>query len=72
MAKPKYIVYQDSADEWRWCFASSEHRILAESSEAYSSSAACRIALAIYREEAPDANVEDSRKKGRPRGYSKR
>lgn len=72
MPKSKYVVYQDGTGEWRWCFVSNNHRIMAESSEAYSSSAACRIALTIYREEASGADVEDKRKEGRPRERSRR
>ena len=68
----KYVVYQDSEDEWRWCFVSDSDRILVDSSEAYSSRIACQIALGQYRDIASNADVEDKKKKGRPRDRSRK
>ena len=67
MSKSKYIIYKDDSGQWRWHFVSSANRIMAESSDEYSSRAACKIALDFYRTDASDAEVEYKKEKRRPR-----
>jgi len=68
MSKSKYIIYKDDSGQWRWYFTSSANRIMAESTDDYSSRAACKIALDFYRTDASDAEVKYKREeRSRPR-----
>jgi len=67
MSKSKYTIYKDDSGQWRWHFVSSANRIMAESTDVYSSRTACKIALDCYRTDASDAEVEYKREKRRPR-----
>jgi uncharacterized protein YegP (UPF0339 family) len=68
VSKSKYIIYKiDESGQWSWHFVSSANRIMAESTDVYSSRAACKIALDFYRTDASDAEVEYKKEKRRPR-----
>jgi hypothetical protein len=43
----KYVVYQDSKQEWRWTFYASNGEALAVSSEGYVAESDCRRAIQI-------------------------
>ena len=43
----KYVVYQDSKNEWRWTFYASNGEALAVSSEGYRQESECNRAIEI-------------------------
>jgi len=67
MSNSKYIIYKDDSGQWRWYFVSSANRIMAESTNAYSSRVACKIALDCYRTYASGAEVEYKKEKRKHR-----
>jgi uncharacterized protein YegP (UPF0339 family) len=72
MSKSKYIIYKDDSGQWRWHFVSSANRIMAESTDEYSSRIACKIALDCYRTYASNAEVKYKKEKRRLRGLLKK
>jgi len=44
-----YVVYKDSANQWRWRFVASNSRILAASSESYWNKQDCLDAIKIIK-----------------------
>lgn len=69
MSSSRYIIYKDDSGQWRWHFVSSTDMVMAESTGAYSSRAACKIALDCYRTYASGAEVEYKIEKRRNRVF---
>ena len=67
MSKSRYIIHKSDSGQWRWYFVSNANRIMAESTDEYSSRIACKIALDCYRTYASNAEVEYRLRKRRPR-----
>jgi uncharacterized protein len=53
-----YRPYIDTRGEYRWRFVAKNGRIVADSSEGYSSSYRCEYAIDTVRRDAPDADSE--------------
>jgi len=58
MAEPKFEVYKDKAEEWRWRFKASNSKIIADSGEGYHNKADCLHGIELIKTEAPDAEIE--------------
>jgi uncharacterized protein YegP (UPF0339 family) len=67
MSKSRYIIHKSDSGQWRWYFVSNANRIMAESTDEYSSKIACTIALDCYRTYASNAEVKYRLRKRRPR-----
>ena len=52
-----FVVFRDSAREYRWRFVATNGETLAVSSEGYKTEADCRHAIALVKGDAPDAPV---------------
>jgi uncharacterized protein len=52
-----FQIYQDQKSEWRWRFVSDNGRIIAVSSEAYSSRVNCEASITIMKTRCPTAVV---------------
>ncbi len=72
MSKSRYIIHKSDSGQWRWYFISSANRIMAESTDEFSSRIACKIALDCYRTYASDAQVEYRKEKRRLRALLKK
>lgn len=44
-----YIMYKDSQNQWRWRYVTSNHRIIAVSSEAYFNKSDCLASINIMK-----------------------
>jgi hypothetical protein len=55
---PRFEVYQDSADEWRWRLVAVNGNIIADSGEGYNSKQGAQRGIESVRESAPRADVE--------------
>lgn len=66
MSKSRYIIHKSDSGQWRWYFVSNANRIIAESTDEYSSRIACKIALDCYRTYASSAEVECIKRRSAP------
>lgn len=57
MAEPRFIVYKDTAEEWRWRFRASNNKIVADSGEGYVNKQDCLHGIELIKKEAPDAPI---------------
>lgn len=53
-----FVVYQDSASEWRWQLRAANHRIVADSGEGYRDKQDCLHAISLVKE-SKDAPVKE-------------
>ena len=58
MAEPRFNVYQNKAEEWRWRFIASNGKIIADSGEGYHNRADCVHGIELIKREAPEAEIE--------------
>lgn len=58
MAEPRFEVYKDKAEEWRWRFRASNSKIIADSGEGYQNKQDCLHGIELIKTEAPDAEIE--------------
>jgi len=58
MAEPRFKVYKDKAEEWRWRFIASNGKIIADSGEGYHNRADCVHGIELIKSEAPEAEIE--------------
>ena len=54
---PKFEIYQDGANEWRWRLVVSNGNIIADSGEGYSSKQGAERGIQSVKRTAPDAQV---------------
>jgi uncharacterized protein len=57
--KPRFVMYLDTASEYRWRFRASNGEIVADSAEGYTTRAGCENGINIMRREAPTAELID-------------
>ncbi len=53
----RFEIYQDNIGEWRWRFRAANHKIIAVSSEGYSSKQACLDSIDLIKTTAGSAPV---------------
>lgn len=58
MAEPKFEVYRDKAEEWRWRFRASNGKIIADSGEGYQNKQDCLHGIELIKTEARHAEIE--------------
>jgi len=49
----KYVIYQDTSNQWRWRFIAANNRIIAVSSESYWNQQDCLASIALVKASAP-------------------
>lgn len=54
-----FEIYKDKKGEWRWRFKAANHKIIATSSEGYSTKQACRHSIDLIKRDGPDARVDE-------------
>jgi uncharacterized protein YegP (UPF0339 family) len=64
--QPKFEVYQDAADEWRWRLIAANGQIVATSGEGYSSPGAATAGTQVVRRISTDALVEQLKPTEKP------
>lgn len=55
----KFVIYRDQKYEFRWRFKADNGQIVADSAEGYTSKENCKAGIAIVKQQAPSAPVED-------------
>ncbi len=55
----EYEVYKDRAGEYRWRLQAANNKIVADSSEGYTTKANCLAAIEVVRRIAPSAKIND-------------
>ena len=61
---PKFTVYTDKHEAFRWRFTASDDRVIAKSSEGYRNREECLRSLALLQKDAPGASVKHRVRKG--------
>lgn len=56
--RPKFTIYKDKANEWRWTLIDTNHKKIADSAEGYSRLNAILKAIENVKHEAPYAELE--------------
>ena len=59
MATPKFQLYQDSADQWRWRLKDSNGEKVASSGESFASKSNAKRAAENVKATAPNADIDD-------------
>jgi uncharacterized protein YegP (UPF0339 family) len=54
---PRFELYRDSADEWRWRLVVANGNIIADSGEGYASKQGAKRGIESVKDSAPDAEV---------------
>jgi hypothetical protein len=55
--EPRFELYQDRADEWRWRLVVANGNIIADSGEGYTSKQGAKRGIESVKSSAPGANV---------------
>lgn len=55
--EPRFEIYQDGANEWRWRLVVSNGNIIADSGEGYSSKQGAERGIQSVKRSAPDAQI---------------
>jgi hypothetical protein len=55
--EPRFELYQDKADEWRWRLVVANGNIIADSGEGYTSKQGAKRGIESVKSSAPTANV---------------
>ena len=55
----RFVIYQDSASEWRWRLVDGNNEIVADSAEGYDSKSNVRRAIANVQGECGGADIEE-------------
>lgn len=57
-SEPRFEVYRDNADKWRWRLIATNGNILADSGQGYRSKQGAKRGIESVKRVAPDASVE--------------
>ncbi|RYZ78019.1 MAG: DUF1508 domain-containing protein [Proteobacteria bacterium] len=55
----KFVLYKDNQKQYRWTLRANNGRIIADSSEGYTSKQACQHGIDIMKRDVPKADVSD-------------
>ncbi|WP_266082016.1 HVO_2922 family protein [Haladaptatus caseinilyticus] len=58
--KPRFELYQDTADEWRWRLVATNGNIIADSGEGYTSKQGAKRGIQSVKKSASNAQVIES------------
>ena len=59
MSNATFVLYQDSAEQWRWRLVHDNGNIIADGGQGYSSKRRARGGIESVKTNAPDATVEE-------------
>jgi uncharacterized protein YegP (UPF0339 family) len=60
VAQARFVIYLDTASEYRWRLRAPNSEIIADSAEGYRTNAACRAGIELVRKYAPTAELVDT------------